>query len=308
MQYAIELKNIRKKFKDLTAVDGITESIFEGEYVALLGPNGAGKTTLVEMIEGIQMPDEGEISILGMNWKAHENQIRNILGFSLQETKFIDKLTVLETIHLFASFYTASKLDSISILELVGLASKKNSYVEHLSGGQRQKLALGIALINQPKILILDEPTTGLDPRARREIWDILFELKKKSTTLILTTHYMEEAEQLCDRILFLDKGKILASGTLNELLHTKNLGEYVNFSLLNSRGQINWDNISGVRKIYWTDENLSGRIHVDDIVSFLPEFVREIKENQLQLLSFECKKMTLDDLFLSMTGRRLED
>ena len=307
MKPAIKLSNVRKKFKDLIAVDGVTESIGEGEYVALLGPNGAGKTTLVEMIEGIQSPDEGEISILGLNWKHNEKEIRNLLGFSLQETKFIDKLTVVETMNLFTSFYSTPG-NSNSILDLVGLSTKKNSYVEHLSGGQRQKLALGIALINHPKILILDEPTTGLDPGARREIWNILIELKKKSTTLILTTHYMEEAEQLCDRIVFLDKGKILASGTLNQLLETNNLGEYVNFSLLNSNQSISWEKISGVRKIYWIDENLSGKVHVDDIVSFLPEFVREIKEKNLQLLSFECKKMTLDDLFLSMSGRRLED
>ncbi|NBU98797.1 MAG: ABC transporter ATP-binding protein, partial [Spirochaetia bacterium] len=219
MTNTIEINNVKKTFKDLKAVDGITESIKEGEFVALLGPNGAGKTTLVEMIEGIQFPDEGEIKILGMNWKSHEIEIRKILGFSLQETKFIDKLSVLETMNLFSSFYSITVKNPEEILNLVGLSEKKKTYVENLSGGQRQKLALAISLINNPKVLILDEPTTGLDPTARREIWNILQELKKKSTTLILTTHYMEEAEQLCDRILFLDRGKILASGTLDELL-----------------------------------------------------------------------------------------
>lgn len=308
MTQAIDLRNIRKKFKDLTAVDGVSLTIEEGEYVALLGPNGAGKTTLVEMIEGIQYPDEGEIQILGMNWKNNETQIRNILGFSLQETKFIDKLTVTETMNLFTSFYRTMKKNTNEILELVGLTSKSKTYVENLSGGQRQKLALGISLINNPKILILDEPTTGLDPNARREIWNILQELKKRSTTLILTTHYMEEAEQLCDRIIFLDKGKILASGSLDNLLHLNNLGEYITFTILKQNKEVNWNEIPGVRKIYWNDLNVSGKIHVDDIVSFLPEFLKIIREYHLNLLSFECKKMTLDDLFLSMTGRKLED
>ena len=305
---AIEINNVKKTFKDLKAVDGITESIKEGEFVALLGPNGAGKTTLVEMIEGIQFPDEGGIKILGMNWKSHEMEIRKILGFSLQETKFIDKLSVMETMNLFSSFYSITVNNPEEILNLVGLSEKKKTYVENLSGGQRQKLALAISLINNPKVLILDEPTTGLDPTARREIWNILQELKKKSTTLILTTHYMEEAEQLCDRILFLDKGKILASGTLDELLERNSLGEYVNFTLLKNNKTIEWEKLPGFRKIYWSEENISGKIHVNDIINFLPEYFKIIKSNNLTLLSFECKKMTLDDLFLSMTGRSLED
>ena len=305
---AIEIKNIKKKFKDLTAVDGISHTIKEGEYVALLGQNGAGKTTLVEMLEGIQFPDEGEIQILGMKWDSHENEIRKVMGFSLQETKFIDKLTVDETMKLFFSFYSSVSKKSDEILELVGLSIKKKSYVENLSGGQRQKLALAIALINNPRILILDEPTTGLDPGARREIWNILQELKKQSTTLILTTHYMEEAEQLCDRIVFLDKGQILASGTLSELLELNSLGEYVNFVLLKNDKTINWESIPGFRNIYWNEKDISGKIHVDDIISFLPLFLKIIKDNNLNLLSFECKKMTLDDLFLSMTGRSLGD
>lgn len=308
MKNAIEIKNIRKSFKDLTAVDGISQTIYEGEYVALLGPNGAGKTTLVEMLEGIQFPDEGEIQILGMNWKKHETEIRKIMGFSLQETKFIDKLTVEETMELFSSFFMSINKKSDDILDLVSLTAKKKSYVENLSGGQRQKLALAIALINNPKILILDEPTTGLDPSARREIWTILQELKKQSTTLILTTHYMEEAEQLCDRIIFLDKGKILASGTLSELLELNSLGEYVSFILLQHNHKIDWDSIPGFRNIYWNEIHISGKIHVDDIVSFLPLFLKKIKDNNLSLISFECKKMTLDDLFLSMTGRSLGD
>ena len=228
---AIELRNVTKIFKDLTAVNDLSIQIKRGEYVALLGPNGAGKTTLVEMIEGIQKPDSGEIFILGKTWKDNEQELKNKLGFSLQETHFIPKLTVDETIKLFSSFYT--KRDKASeILDITGLGAKKETYVQNLSGGQRQKLALSIALIHDPEILILDEPTTGLDPTARREIWNILQALKSRSTTLILTTHYMEEAEYLCDRILIMNQGKFIAQGSLDSLLSEYQLGEIIEFSL----------------------------------------------------------------------------
>jgi ABC-2 type transport system ATP-binding protein len=216
----IEVKNVHKSFKAVHAVCGVNLNIHEGQFVALLGPNGAGKTTLVEMIEGIQKPDQGEILIMGKKWKGHEDELHRIIGLSLQETYFIDKLTVRETLRLFASFYDLNSRHVDEIIETVGLQDKQKSYVAHLSGGQRQRLALGLALLNQPKILLLDEPTTGLDPNARREIWEILLQLKEQTrASLILTTHYMEEAQQLCDHIIIIDKGKILAEGTLLELL-----------------------------------------------------------------------------------------
>ena len=216
----IEVNGVHKSFKTVQAVRGIDLRIFQGQFVALLGPNGAGKTTLVEMIEGIQKPDKGDIFILGMKWKGNEDRLRHLIGLSLQETRFIDKLTVFETIRLFASFFELERQRINEIIETIGLEEKRKSYVVNLSGGQRQRLALGIALLNNPKILLLDEPTTGLDPNARREIWAILHELKEKSqTTLILTTHYMEEAEQLCDQIVIIDHGITLKNGTLNELL-----------------------------------------------------------------------------------------
>jgi ABC-2 type transport system ATP-binding protein len=220
----IEVKNVVKSFKTVQAIRGITLRIFQGQFVALLGPNGAGKTTLVEMIEGIQKPDQGEIFILGKKWKGNENELRNVIGLSLQETRFIDKLTVRETVRLFASFFELRDARAEEIISLVGLDEKKKSYVVNLSGGQRQRLALGVALLNDPKILLLDEPTTGLDPNARREIWTILHGLKEHSqTSLILTTHYMEEAEKLCDRIVIIDNGQILKEGTLEELLGAEN-------------------------------------------------------------------------------------
>jgi ABC-2 type transport system ATP-binding protein len=220
----IEVRNVFKSFKTVQAVRGIDLKIFPGEFVALLGPNGAGKTTLVEMIEGIQKPDRGDILILGKRWKGNEDELRNIIGLSLQETRFIDKLTVSETVTLFASFFELEPPRIDEIIRLVGLDEKKKSYVVNLSGGQRQRLALGIALLNDPKILLLDEPTTGLDPNARREIWTILQKLKDRSqTSMILTTHYMEEAEKLCERIIIIDQGQILKEGTIRDLIGAEN-------------------------------------------------------------------------------------
>jgi ABC-2 type transport system ATP-binding protein len=216
----IEVKNVWKSFKMVQAVRGIDLKIPRGQFTALLGPNGAGKTTLVEMIEGIQKPDSGEITITGKYWKGNEDELHRLIGLSLQETRFIDKLRVSETLMLFASFFDLDRNRVKEIIEIVGLEEKRKSYVVNLSGGQRQRLAIGIALINNPAILLLDEPTTGLDPNARREIWNILHRLKEVSgTTMILTTHYMEEAEKLCDYIVIMDNGIILREGTLGILL-----------------------------------------------------------------------------------------
>ncbi len=216
----IEVKNVWKSFKTVQAVKGISLTIPQGKYVALLGPNGAGKTTLVEMIEGIQKPDSGDIRIMGRHWKGNENDLHRIIGLSLQETYYIDKLRVTETLQLFAGFFNLGMDRVDEIIQEVGLQDKRKSYVVNLSGGQRQRLAIGIALINNPAILLLDEPTTGLDPNARREIWDILRRLRENSlTSMILTTHYMEEAEKLCDYIIIIDNGVILREGTLSQLL-----------------------------------------------------------------------------------------
>jgi len=216
----IEVKNVWKSFKTVQAVKGISLKIPRGQFTALLGPNGAGKTTLVEMIEGIQKPDKGEITITGKHWRGNEDELHRIIGLSLQETRFIDKLRVTETLQLFASFFNLGREKINEIIDIVGLEEKKRSYVVNLSGGQRQRLAIGIALINTPAILLLDEPTTGLDPNARREIWDILHRLKRVSeTSMILTTHYMEEAENLCDYIVIMHNGDILREGTLSQLL-----------------------------------------------------------------------------------------
>ena len=305
----IEVNNVHKSFKHVQAVKGISLNIHEGQFIALLGPNGAGKTTLVEMIEGIQKPDKGEILLMGKHWKGNEDELHHILGLSLQETRYIDKLTVKETLLLFASFYELDKDRVDEIVELVDLQEKQNSYVVNLSGGQRQRLALGISLINNPKILILDEPTTGLDPNARRDVWNILHKLKKqKHTSLILTTHYMEEAEHLCDYIVLMDHGTILKEGTLDQLLDEDRGNKMVEFVLENlNKSAKPFEKLSAF-SVDWDSENNKGILALDEMEKELPEFLNYLKMNELHLKNMECRRKTLDDLFVSLTGRRLDE
>jgi ABC-2 type transport system ATP-binding protein len=225
----IEVSNVFKSFKDVQAVRGISLAIEQGEFVALLGPNGAGKTTLVEMMEGLRRPDSGEILLKGKTWQKHEKELRKIIGLSLQETRFSEKLTVYETLQLFASFYNLDSERVNEVIALTGLDAKRKAMTGTLSGGQRQRLALSVALLNTPEILFLDEPTTGLDPHSRFDLWNILKQLKDQgATTLILTTHYMEEAQSLCDHIIIIDEGKIIREGQLDQLLNdqARNLDE----------------------------------------------------------------------------------
>lgn len=305
----IEIISVSKSFKGFKAIDHLSLKIKKGEYLALLGPNGAGKTTLVEMIEGLQFPDEGDIIVNGLRWKNDSTKLRNLIGLSLQETKFIDKLTVYETLELFGSFYGLSKARAVEIMKVVNLEVKAKDYTVNLSGGQRQKLALGIALLNDPQVLLLDEPTTGLDPNARREIWDILLKLKEEhGTTLILTTHYMEEAEQLCDRIVIIDNGKILGDGSLESLLATFSKGEIISFQFDRGLHEESLRKIKGVQELVWLPEEGRGKLIVDDITHSLPLFLELIKEEKIELKELGSRKKTLDDLFVAMTGRRLNE
>jgi ABC-2 type transport system ATP-binding protein len=231
-----------------------------------------------------------------------------ILGISFQETRFLEKITVLETVRLFASFYKQPEEKIGKVIHLVGLEDKKDAYTKNLSGGQRQRLALGISLLNDPEILILDEPTTGLDPSARREIWDILLKLKDKmGTSLILTTHYMEEATQLCDRIIIMDKGRFLAEGTLANLLGTMNMPDVARFKV---EGIIPDDlpaKQDGIA-IQWNRAEGKGRCELHNVATGMPLLFSFLEDNNLRLVDFEHIRPTLDDVFLSMTGRRLNE
>jgi len=305
----IEVHNISKSFKTVKAVRDISLEIRKGQFVALLGPNGAGKTTLVEMIEGIQKPDRGEILITGRKWKGNENEIHRKIGISLQETRFIDKLRVSETLKLFAGFFDLG-MDRVSeVIDLIGLEEKRRSYVVNLSGGQRQRLALGIALINKPSILLLDEPTTGLDPNARREIWEILLRLKEQSeTSMILTTHYMEEAETLCEYIVIMDNGVILKEGTMDQLIEEDTDKKVIEFTsheelepeILNS-GDLPFP-------IRTNGNREKGYVTISNFETDLPAFLSFMKSKNINLKHMECRRKTLDDLFVELTGRKINE
>lgn len=305
----IEVKDVYKSFKEVKAVNGLSFSVDQGQFLALLGPNGAGKTTMVEMIEGIQFPDRGEILIDGKTWQHHEEEIHRIIGLSLQETRFTDKLNVRETLALFASFYGLGKERVDEVIDLVNLDEKRKSYVVNLSGGQRQRLALGIALLNKPMILLLDEPTTGLDPTARREVWAILRRLKEEAkTSLILTTHYMEEAEQLCDHIIIIDHGKILREGTLDQLIMNENGKKIVGFTLKEKRLQEGIFLKNNNFAIQWDEESQKGNLELTKIEVELPEFLRYLNALGLSLENMDIRKSSLDDLFIELTGRHLHE
>lgn len=309
MAPVIEVSNVYKSFRSVRAVRGIDLAVDEGEFIALLGPNGAGKTTLVEMIEGIQAPDSGEIRVLGLPWAGNGDFLHRAIGISLQETRFIDRLTVRETLRLFAGFYDLEKTRVLEIMETVNLREKADAYTVNLSGGQRQRLALGIALINRPRILLLDEPTTGLDPNARRDIWAILHGLKNDAdTSLVLTTHYMEEAENLCDTIMIIDSGRVLKQGTLDQLLSEDGNEKIISFSLdfpLPPPEAIEKDSPFPLR---WEARNGKGTVSITALEDDLPVFFRFLESRGLRLKTMECRRKTLDDLFTEMTGRRLHE
>ncbi len=302
----ITIAAVKKSFGNIRAVNGVNFSLGKAEYVALLGPNGAGKTTLVEMIEGIRHPDSGEILIKGKKLRENKDELYNILGISFQETKFFEKITVLETLRMFASFYGMTNEKVAEVMNIVGLTEKEKAFTKNLSGGQRQRLALGIAILNEPEILILDEPTTGLDPTARHEIWDILMNLKHDhKASLILTTHYMEEAAYLCDRIIIMDRGEIIAEGTLDELLARENIHHVAEFSIPEDIPESLKNRPNGL-EIKWDEETRRGMCELTDVTRDLPHLFDLLEKNQLTMHDFELRKPTLDDLFLRKTGRRL--
>jgi ABC-2 type transport system ATP-binding protein len=215
---AVRCTDLVKRYGSVVAVDGLSLVVERGECFGLLGPNGAGKTTTIEILEGLLALDTGEVEVLGLRWESHENELRQRLGIQLQDTQLTDKLTVEETVRLFRSFYRQGP-DVSELVELVGLSGKRSSQVVHLSGGQKQRLSIACALAGKPDLLFLDEPTTGLDPQSRRQLWDILTLFRGNGGTILLTTHYMDEAQALCDRVAIVDHGRIIAQDTPRALI-----------------------------------------------------------------------------------------
>src|SRR5579872_5261185 len=256
MSLAIECRGLRKTYDGkVEALRGLDLEIREGECFGLLGPNGAGKTTAIEILEGLLKPTSGEVRILGRSWQSDARELREWLGISLQETRLADKLTVRETIELFASFYRQPR-PAKEVLAELGLAEKSDAWVGKLSGGQRQRLAVATALVANPRILFLDEPTTGLDPQSRRQLWEVIRQFQKHGGTVLLTTHYMDEAERLCDRLAIIDHGQTIAAGSPSELIEGLGSHHIVEFGISGTAPAelATWHSLPGVEAVHEED------------------------------------------------------
>jgi ABC-2 type transport system ATP-binding protein len=304
--FALRCVGLIKRYPDVTAVDGIDLEVRIGECFGLLGPNGAGKTTTVEIFEGLTTPDGGTVEVLGAAWgQGRDRALRNRFGVQLQETQLSEKLTVRETITLFRSFYTQGR-DVESIIHLVELDEKRDARVGKLSGGQKQRLAIACALTGNPDLLFLDEPTTGLDPQARLKLWDIVEQFRAGGGSIVLTTHYMEEAARLCDRVGVMDHGKVIALGTPSELIASLGADQIVEFSIKGETSEQSLETLSGVRGVRATKDGYA--LTVSDIAVALPALLAHIERQRAELVTLTTHQATLEDVFVSLTGRMLRD
>ena len=305
-----------KRFADVTAVNGLNLEVFAGECFGLLGPNGAGKTTTVEILEGLTPADEGMLEVLGQQWNSSGNSdqgyashggqaLRERIGVQLQETQLAEKVTVAETLRLFRSFYKrGSSVDEV--IQTVALEEKRNARVGKLSGGQKQRLAVACALVGAPELLFLDEPTTGLDPQARLSLWDVVDRFREGGGTVLLTTHYMEEATRLCDRVAIMDHGKVIALGTPLELIKSLGADQIIKFRVTKEIADDVLKRLPSVSNLHKRDEDYS--LTVAEMGVALPALLTEIKRQESELVSLTTHQATLEDVFVSLTGRMLRE
>lgn len=306
-QPAVSCQGLIKRYGSVVAVDGLDLEVRGGECFGLLGPNGAGKTTTIEILQGLLPADAGEVRVLGLSWERDEPELRQRMGSQLQETKLAEKLTVYETLRLFRSFYRRGRAVE-EVLGMVQLAEKRTSWVVKLSGGQRQRLAVACALVCDPDILFLDEPTTGLDPQSRRQLWDVISGFRARGGTVLLTTHYMEEAERLCDRVAVIDHGRIIAQGSPRELIASLGAEHVVEFALADrvrlEEGVLRA--LPGVAHIRAEDGKTC--LTVSRVHETVPALMRLLAERRATLSELVTHSATLEDVFLSLTGRHLRD
>jgi ABC-2 type transport system ATP-binding protein len=307
---AIECRDLRKTYDGkVEAVRGLSLEIQSGECFGLLGPNGAGKTTTIEILEGLLAPTSGEVTILGHTWQKNSREVREWLGISLQETRLSEKLTVRETVELFASFYREPR-SSDEVLDDLQLGEKADAMVGKLSGGQRQRLAVATALVGNPKILFLDEPTTGLDPQSRRQLWDIIRRFQLGGGTVLLTTHYMDEAERLCGRLVIIDRGQVIAGGTPSDLIDRLGGHHVVEFEASGNSSDGNapdaWRALPGVESVRHDDGLVSLTVREPHLT--IPALLEAIEEREAQLLHLTTRQASLEDVFVNLTGRHLRE
>ena len=308
----IVARGLVARYGELVAVDGIDLEARAGTCLGLLGPNGAGKTTTIEILEGLRPPQGGEVSILGLSWQESARKIRHRIGVLLQQTDFQDRLQVRETLRLFRSFYDRGR-DIDDVLALVGLQDKKGARVMTLSGGQKQRLAVGCALVSEPEVLFLDEPTSGLDPQARRRVWEIVEEFKAGGGTVLLTTHYMDEAEKLADDLIILDHGKVIATGSPSRIIRTLEAESIVEFTLaIDGEGPapaLEKDALralDGVRDIHVLGEVYT--LTVTDTRGVLSGLLSFLEERRILTEDIRTHRPTLEDVFVALTGKHLRD
>src|ERR1700720_1644326 len=305
---ALRVRDLRKAYKDVVAVDGLNLEVQAGECFGLLGANGGGKTTTVEICEGLTPPDSGEVEVLGRRWSSDGAQLRQRLGIQLQDTQLSEKLTVFETVRLFRSFFRQGAGAS-EVIARVQLEEKQNSRVGDLSGGQKQRLALACALVGNPDFLFLDQPTTGLDPQARRQLWDLIEKFKLSGRTILLTTHYMDEAERLCERVAIMDNGKQIALGSPRELIASICAEHMVAFSAGANSHALDIPalrRIEGIRDI--RSENGAVEMQVTELHRAVPALLAELSRQNIPLTELSTHSATLEDVFVALTGRHLRD
>ena len=305
MPDVIRCSDLVKRYDDVLAVDGISFEVHRGECFGLLGPNGAGKTTTVEIFEGLLERDSGEVEILGETWEHAGRRLRERIGITLQETKFIDKLTVLETLTLFRSFYREGH-DPEEVLKWVELEEKAKARTAKLSGGQRQRLSVACSLVGRPDLLFLDEPTTGLDPVSRRQIWACVEAFRAGGGSVLLTTHYMEEAHRLCDRVAIIDRGRVIALDTPAHLIASLGAEHLVEFQAQPSPDLSRLESLPDVRSVRLEGETIS--LTVAEVHRALPALLLELQRQNLDLTNLVTHHATLEDVFVAMTGRHLEE
>src|SRR5438067_7337374 len=300
---ALRCEKLVKHYGTLAAVDGLDLEIRRGECFGLLGPNGAGKTTTVEILKGLNEPTAGSVEVLGLRWDRNERALRQRLGISLQETHLPDKLTVEENLRLFRSFYAQGRpIDEV--LDLVALQDKRGTWTEKLSGGQKQRLAVACALVSDPEVLFLDEPTTGLDPQSRRQLWDVVLGFKSRGRTVLLTTHYMDEAERLCDRVAVVDKGKVIALGTPAELIASLGGQQVIEAQLDGAVADGELSHLPSVRSARRSADGIA--LTVDQLHLALPAVLELAGPRGLSRLC--AHRATLEDVFVHLTGRNLRE
>ena len=302
---ALRVQNLRKAYQDVVAVNGLDFEVNAGECFGLLGPNGAGKTTTIEICEGLTHADSGLVEVLGLRWETDAAELRQRLGIQLQETQLAEKITVIETLELFRSFFRDGPAPE-SALALVQLEEKRHSRVGGLSGGQKQRLALACALVGDPDLLFLDEPTTGLDPQARRQLWDLIQQFKRDGRTILLTTHYMDEAQQLCERVAIMDHGRVIAHGTPRELIASTGIEHVVEFSTVGTPDLTAIEALGGVREVRTVEGHFA--LQVSELHTTVPALLAELGRQRLPLTELRTHSATLEDVFVALTGRHLRD